>query len=334
MSHPLRATSDPLADSLSSLSLNQQPSTQSQSHSHSHSIQPDSPLNTSLATTSLSSSSLSEPSPLPNKTFVLFQPSCIKHRYIRAQHDISEIVERPERIKAITAGVAASWAKNEQLTSQPRWTPSHAQNAGDDELGDLMKSLSIESQGAKDVAREIKSSSSPFDILSTSSQLALTSPALQLIHSLPNTPPSYSSSSSSSPPSPEPSSPSRRTSLRSTSPSKPYPSTSSSTPWPQQLVSLISSIPPVFPTTPPTSEIPEHLPQGDLYLCRESREAIFGALGAVAKGVDLVVEGTRARKGKEKEEEGYRNGFVVIRPPGHVSLLAAHRIHQGILMGY
>lgn len=195
-----------------------------------------------------------------------------------------------------------------------------------------MKSLSIQSQATKDVAREIKSSSSPFDILSTSSQLSLTSPALQLIHSLPNTPPSYSYSSVSSPPSPEPSSPSRRTSLRSTSPSKPYPSTSSSTPWPQQLVSLISSIPPVFPTTPPTSEIPEHLPQGDLYLCRESREAIFGALGAVAKGVDLVVEGTRTRKGKEKEEERYRNGFVVIRPPGHVSLLAAHRIYLGILM--
>jgi len=54
-----------------------------------------------------------------------------------------------------------------------------------------------------------------------------------------------------------------------------------------------------------------------LYLCRESGEAIFGALGAVARGVDLVVEGTR-----EKEKEGYRNGFVVVRPPGHVSFLS------------
>ena len=315
MDRQARAGSDPLAVSLSSLSLNQQSSI----HSPSPQVTTKPPANTSLErprpASSLPSSSLVDP-PLArlspsNQTFVLFQPECIKHRYIRAQHDISEIVERPERIRAITAGVAASWARNEPIQEGPRWTSAKKdEGAGDDELGDLMKSLSIGSGENK--TREIKGSSSPFDILSTSSQLPLSSPALQLIHSLPNNPPP---SPFPSPP-PSPSKPSRRTSLRSTSPSKPYPSTTS-TPWPQQLLSLISSIPSPFPTTPPTSEIPSHLPQGDLYLCRESGEAIFGALGAVARGVDLVVEGTR-----EKEKEGYRNGFVVVRPPGHVSFLS------------
>lgn len=54
------------------------------------------------------------------------------------------------------------------------------------------------------------------------------------------------------------------------------------------------------------SEIPAHLPQGDLYLHAESIEAIEGALGAVCEAVDSVAL-----------SPGLQTRFVTIRPPGH-----------------
>jgi histone deacetylase HOS3 len=262
-------------------------------------------------------------------TFVLFQPDCVKHRYVRNHHDLSEIVERPQRIKAIKAGVAAAYSKSEnQQLRRERWSPpdEEEEDEDEDELGNLMKSLSIESntKKKKKKKKEIKGETSPFDILVSHDTLSLDSPALNMIHGVPNYPPDYI------PPPPS----SRRSSPRKSTPSSttPYPSTS---PWPTQLLHLVHQTAAVTTTTTTTgsrreSEIPSHLPQGDLYLCRESDQAIFGALGAVCKGVDLVVAGVdrntttrRKDKGKEKEKETteYENGFVVIRPPGHVSSL-------------
>ncbi|GAA5875827.1 hypothetical protein JCM16303_004011 [Sporobolomyces ruberrimus] len=273
--------------------------------------------------------------PTPSQsTFVLFQPECTKHRYIRNHHDISEIVERPQRIRAVKAGVAAAWSKHERNTEGiEKWTPPSEFNTGEDDLGELMGSLSIGNSGEKQKGKmkEIKGKSSPFDILVSHDQLPLSSPALQLIHGVPNYPPDYSTVSSTllplpptTPASPtkdpsSSSSPTRRLSPRkldsSTLPTTPYPSDS---PWPTQLVHLINQIPSTNPpgSTKRSSEIPPHLPQGDLYLCPESDTAIFGALGAVCKGVDLVLG--REETGREEEKrEGYRNGFVVVRPPGH-----------------
>ena len=53
------------------------------------------------------------------------------------------------------------------------------------------------------------------------------------------------------------------------------------------------------------SEIPAHLPQGDLYLCAESLDAVEGALGTSCEAVDAVMRG---------ESDAI---FVAIRPPGH-----------------
>ncbi|GAA5951055.1 hypothetical protein JCM3765_004668 [Sporobolomyces pararoseus] len=213
-----------------------------------------------------------------NSTFVLFQPSCLKHCYIRNQHDLNEIVERPQRIKAVTAGIASVWSKHEQALKLKLTTAEE-----DDELGNLMKGLSIE----KKKRIELKGKTSPFDILFSNDQLSIDSPALKMIHSLPNYPPDYSLP-------PPPRSPSKKESFPTHSP------------WPQQLLHLIKQVPPPTPTTTRReSEIPPHLPQGDLYLSPESDQAIFGALGAVCKGVDLIMN------------NGYDNGFIVIRPPGH-----------------
>ncbi|KAI9443126.1 Arginase/deacetylase [Lactarius indigo] len=60
------------------------------------------------------------------------------------------------------------------------------------------------------------------------------------------------------------------------------------------------------------SEIPSGLPQGDLYLCPTSLDAIQGALGTVFEAVDTVMK---------LPAEGFlgtpRNAFVAVRPPGH-----------------
>ncbi|GAA6014827.1 hypothetical protein JCM11491_002130 [Sporobolomyces phaffii] len=258
----------------------------------------------------------------PNSTFVLFQPDCARHRYIRNHHAVSEIVERPERIRAVKAGVAAAWSQLERTDLAERWSPRPRGADHDDELGSLMDSLSL-----KGKSKQVTGSSSPFDILVSHDRLALDSPALRLVHGVPNYPPDYT------PPAPAPladptapplpslpqdssASPSRRLSPRkppSALPSAPYPTES---PWPAQLAHLVEQVRP--PGTGPQkreSEIPAHLPQGDLYLCPESDQAIFGALGAVCEGVDLVM-GNNADAPRRRNAE-YENGFVVIRPPGH-----------------
>lgn len=47
------------------------------------------------------------------QTAIFFQPSCVLHRFVRNKTDISTIVERPERIRAVKAGVALALAHSE-----------------------------------------------------------------------------------------------------------------------------------------------------------------------------------------------------------------------------
>ncbi|GAA6059615.1 hypothetical protein JCM10212_005114 [Sporobolomyces blumeae] len=305
------------------------------------------------------------------RPFVLLQPACTKHRYIRNHHDISEIVERPERIKAVKAGVAASWSRIEQerirgqASSSERWRIPSRQGSliQDDELGDLMGSLSLDSQTSSATNRtgevrttgEADSSSIPFDILVSKARMLVDDAALRMIHGVPNEPPLeeavhsaqdadvLSEPLAASKPDPTPLDRSTSTPTRRSSPRKPASAPVPATfppdlPWPSQLQHLIDRVPPLASTSAPytarstasarrESEIPAHLPQGDLYLCRESDEAIFGALGTVCEAVDRVIEGTKlsrddidapADDGKGKEAEvRYDRGFVVIRPPGH-----------------
>ncbi|BGP36490.1 histone deacetylase [Rhodotorula kratochvilovae] len=263
------------------------------------------------------------PPPATPRTAVIFQPACALHRYVR-NTDIGTIVERPERLRAVKTGVAAAWARlEERVVAQggARWAPPSAQEESDaDGLDDLLKGLSLTGEaGSSDVkgkgrAREVVGG--PFDILDSSALMTLDDPALRLIHPKPNRAPSddddWSTASSTPSPPPEPaplpsSSPSRQTrqASRPSSPVKPALS-SSPQPWPAQLQDLCRRSASAI-LVEPFSEIPPHLPQGDLYLCEESEQAIFGALGAVCEGVDRVV----------KREEGCSSAFVAIRPPGH-----------------
>lgn len=64
-----------------------------------------------------------------SKTYLLFQDACYKHRYIRS-NDLSNIVERPERLRAVKVGLAAAIARIEELSQQDK---KHKQ--GTDETG-------------------------------------------------------------------------------------------------------------------------------------------------------------------------------------------------------
>jgi len=60
------------------------------------------------------------------------------------------------------------------------------------------------------------------------------------------------------------------------------------------------------------SEIPSELPQGDLYMCPTSLDAIQGALGTVCEAVDNIMESP-----VPGSPDPPRRAFVAVRPPGH-----------------
>lgn len=265
------------------------------------------------------------PAPPSRRTCVILQEACQQHRYAR-NHDIGTIVERPERIRAVKTGIAAAWARLEARNvahGGTRWQrPQAGQPAPQDaeaELESMMSGLGLKERN-KDVI------GGPFDVIYSTAVLPVDDPALQYIHPLPNVPPSPPPAPPR-PPSPPPTS-SRPTQTPSTSPSKQMPPSAPFSappklpsrpppldiklPWPQQLSSLCRNASAAI-SNPPYSEIPPHLPQGDLYLTEGSETAILGALGAVCEGVDKVLEGSRTGG------IGYDRAFVAIRPPGHAS---------------
>uniref|UniRef100_A0A0K3C9Q7 FGENESH: predicted gene_2.402 protein n=1 Tax=Rhodotorula toruloides TaxID=5286 RepID=A0A0K3C9Q7_RHOTO len=265
------------------------------------------------STVDTSTPSVAPPRPRRPRTAVTLQPACANHRYIR-NTDIGTIVERPERLRAVKVGVAAAWARLEErevAQGGERWRPIEAKEVDQDsELDALLGGLSIGGAGKTSVEtrrRKREVVGGPFDILESSAVLALDNSALRYIHSKPNLSPddeaneaAWTSASSDSSPDP-PSAP-------VTGPTPRAPAAPPA--WPTQLQRLCRQSASAV-QQPPHSEIPAHLPQGDLYLCPGSEEAIFGALGAVCEGVDRLVAGG------QDAEQVYDRAFVSIRPPGH-----------------
>ncbi|ORY73395.1 histone deacetylase domain-domain-containing protein [Leucosporidium creatinivorum] len=236
------------------------------------------------------------PAPPSRRTCVILQDACLQHRYAR-NDDIGTIVERPERIRAIKTGVAAAWARLEARNVAHGGTRWEGPQAGQ--------------QASKDAEAELESMMSGLGP-SIHSPLAERSPTPPPAAPRPASPPLPTSSRPIQTPSTSPSKqppPSAPFSAPPKLPSRPPP-LDPTLPWPQQLSSLCKNASAAI-LDPPYSEIPPHLPQGDLYLTEGSEEAILGALGAVCEGVDKVVEGSRTGG------LGYDRAFVAIRPPGH-----------------
>lgn len=260
----------------------------------------------------------SQLAPSPRRTAVILQDACLKHRYTR-NSDIGTIVERPERIRAVKTGVAAAWARLESQAvarGGKRWEKLELPPKKEASLDALMMGLGL---GDNTAGKGTEVLGGPFDILFSNAVLPVLDPALLFIHPLPHLPPGEELPT----PTPVVPVPPPTTTTPTSTPRRNQPPTpsSSSTPttkapslppipapppaWPIQLQALCKNASMAMLSSP-FSEIPSHLPQGDLYLCPGSEEAIFGALGAVCEGIDRVVSG--------KE---YDRAFVAIRPPGH-----------------
>ena len=62
--------------------------------------------------------------PVASKLDVLLAPSVLKHRYVRGV-DKSNIVERPQRIRAVLLGIAGVYGVSEKLAACSRAHPEH-----------------------------------------------------------------------------------------------------------------------------------------------------------------------------------------------------------------
>jgi histone deacetylase HOS3 len=89
---------------------------------------------------------------MTKKSAIFIQNACLQHRYIRSK-DTSSIVERPERLRAVTIGLCAAIARLEELFNSNLTTPrppkasdSARKEPDPDELADVMNKLKINSQ--------------------------------------------------------------------------------------------------------------------------------------------------------------------------------------------
>ncbi|KAK7462250.1 histone deacetylase [Stygiomarasmius scandens] len=198
------------------------------------------------------------PNSIPNfKTAILIQDACYQHRYIRSK-DLSAIVERPERIRAVKVGLSAAIARIEEAykaggtvvpTTDIYSQTKTAVDENPDELVSALDRLNLGSKASFD-PQDIISKSSIADVVSVFHSSAnidiLNNAAVKFIHGdidgdlyLINL-----------------------------------------TNWIKESTEKIGR---------GESEIPSGLAQGDLYLCPGSLNAIQGALGTVCESVDLVL---------------------------------------------
>ncbi|KAL4249411.1 Histone deacetylase HD type 1 [Abortiporus biennis] len=189
----------------------------------------------------------------PAQTTIFLQETCLKHQFIRSK-DTSNIVERPERLRAINVGISAALSRletartnRESLSPTPVKGESPQESKHLDELTAVFNKLKIvhshessPSPRSHPRANIVKSSAS-IDILNN--------PAVKFVHGdidgdvyLENL-----------------------------------------IKWSKESRDNIANR---------GSEIPECYNQGDLYLCPTSVEAIQGALGTVCEAVDTVLTAT------------------------------------------
>jgi histone deacetylase HOS3 len=113
----------------------------------------------------------------PRRAAVFFQDACYQHHYIRSR-DLSSIVERPERLRAVLIGLAAAIARLEDAV--PQTSKSELMdNSKDLETDGLTAAL-----GRMNLAPDSsKSGKSPVSIVQTSAVVdILNHPAVKFVH--------------------------------------------------------------------------------------------------------------------------------------------------------
>ncbi|KAJ7618768.1 Arginase/deacetylase [Roridomyces roridus] len=208
-------------------------------------------------------SSASSPTTNIPKPAIFLQDACLQHRYIRSR-DTSNIVERPERLRAVTIGLSAAISRLEGFTV------SSKTSVESDELAAQLGRLNIDSSSTSPPLKA--AAELPVSIVrSTTSVDILKHPAVKYVHGdidgdvyLENL-----------------------------------------ACWTKESKEKIEK---------GESEIPDHLSQGDLYLCPESLTAMQGAVGTVCEAVDSVASSSQLTISPAPRT---KRAFTVIRPPGH-----------------
>ncbi|GBE84828.1 Arginase/deacetylase [Sparassis crispa] len=214
-----------------------------------------------------------------SRTGIFLQKACLQHRYIRSK-DNSNIVERPERLRAVHIGLAAAIAHLEDAiasSGDPLSKPgaTHAANTtpDPDELASALGKLKLSS--ASSLAAQDQAYRIPVSFVHSSASVdILDNPAVKFIHGDIE----------------------RDVYLEDLKT------------WAQDSHDKIAK---------GESELPDHLPQGDLYLCPASVDAIQGALGTVCEAVDAIISSASPPSARNPEPMDFTRAFVAIRPPGH-----------------
>ncbi|EMD31374.1 hypothetical protein CERSUDRAFT_127402 [Gelatoporia subvermispora B] len=107
-------------------------------------------------------------------TAIFLQKACLQHRYIRSR-DTSNIVERPERLRAVHVGLAAGLARLEHARSEAR--PRSDATAGPDDLANAMRQLEISHASSSKV-----SLNSASIVNSAAAVNILNNPAVKFVH--------------------------------------------------------------------------------------------------------------------------------------------------------
>ncbi|WAR60590.1 hypothetical protein PtB15_9B529 [Puccinia triticina] len=207
---------------------------------------------------------------------IVTQDDCFKHVFRRTK-ERSTIYERPERLRFVNLGLAAALAWHSlRNPDSPARLPAPP-SATDEPPSSFPLVLTPQVTFTK-----------------TTRKIAPHDPAFAHIHDQPNRPPSPDPATASS--------------------SQPHPDRfatfHSSKTYLEQLISLCLQASDL--NLDGLSEVPEHLPQGDLYLSPGSEAAILGSIGTCYTAIDSVL------KAEQKGEDGtYKKAFVNVRPPGH-----------------
>ncbi|KAF8625944.1 hypothetical protein AX17_006670 [Amanita inopinata Kibby_2008] len=237
------------------------------------------------------------------RTGIFLQDACFQHRYIRSKLT-SDIVERPERLRAVMVGLSAAIARIEEAlpatapvgiaanaTSETSALTKAANTSGDGETEELEVAMGRMTLAQKQHLEQ------PLATLNLNAQLGLS-----IVHSQASV------------------------DLLNNAAVKFVHGDVDGDVYLEKLVRWAEESGDKIAKG--ESEIPEGLSQGDLYLCPQSLNAIQGALGTVCEAVDCVMASAAAGEVKAENEGSQadsdkkrlapvQRAFVAIRPPGH-----------------
>lgn len=112
--------------------------------------------------------------PPPPKATVFLQDACYKHQYIRSTKDLSQIVERPERIRAVKVGLAAALSRIESQS-----TSTSTSKSDPDDLVAALDRLALDKTDPPPISKDLDAVAV---IRSSASLDLLHHPAVKFVH--------------------------------------------------------------------------------------------------------------------------------------------------------